>query len=164
MQILRTLVIGFIATAITLPELTVAEESPVAATGAELREVVVSHTDEKGILQLYRMKEDGSDRRQLTNSGRGCRMPACSPDGKKLTYVQQVDHGLSLWISDVDGKNARALVDEGMNLIPSWVALRLATPRYCLTQGLFGLIRQWAQEWNSRLLWPGWPPSLRNHC
>ena len=28
---------------------------------AGLREVVVSHTDEKGVLQLFRMKEDGSD-------------------------------------------------------------------------------------------------------
>jgi hypothetical protein len=27
----------------------------------ELREVVVSHADEKGVLQLYRMKEDGSE-------------------------------------------------------------------------------------------------------
>ena len=121
MQILRTLVIGLLATRIALPKLIIAEESRAASTEAELREVVVSHTDEKGILQLYRMKEDGSDRRQLTHSERSCRMPACSPDGKKLTYVQRVGHGLSLWISDVDGKKARALVDEGMNLIPSWL-------------------------------------------
>ena len=33
---------------------------------AGLREVVVSHTDEKGVLQLFRMKEDGSDSMQLT--------------------------------------------------------------------------------------------------
>ena len=121
MQIFRTLVVGFLATTIAVTELTVAEESPAAARGVKLREVVVSHTDEKGILQLYRMKEDGSNRRQLTRSKRGCRMPACSPDGKKLIYVQQVGHGLSLWISGVHGKNPRALVDEGMNLIPSWL-------------------------------------------
>jgi Tol biopolymer transport system component len=113
----RALVIGFLAATVALPQLTVAEESPAAATVSELSEVVVSHTDEKGILQLYRMKEDGSDRRQLTHSERGCRMPACSPDGKKLIYVQQVDHDLSLWISDVNGKNARALFDECMNRI-----------------------------------------------
>lgn len=121
MQILRTLAIGFLATTIAVPELTVAEESPAASKGAELRVVVVSYTDEKGILQLYRLKEDGSDIRQLTRSERGCRMPACSPDGKKLIYVKQVDHGQSLWISDVDGNNARALVDEGLNLVPSWL-------------------------------------------
>jgi TolB protein len=67
------------------------------------------------------MKENGSDSRQLTHSKRGCRMPACSFDGKKLVYVQQVGNGLSLWISDLDGKNARALIEDGRNLLPSWV-------------------------------------------
>lgn len=86
-----------------------------------LREVIVSHTDDNGILQLYRMNEDGSNSRQLTYSERGCRMPACSPDGERLVYVQQVGHGLSLWISDLDGKNARALSDARRNLVPSWL-------------------------------------------
>ena len=121
MWIFQALVVNFLATTIAFPCLAFAEEVSAGTTKAELREVVVSHTDEQGILQLYRMKEDGSGRRQLTRSGRGCRMPACSPDGKKLVYVQEVDHSLSLWISDVDGKNARALVDEGMNLMPSWL-------------------------------------------
>jgi len=87
----------------------------------ELRDVIVSHTDENGILQLYCMQEDGSDNQQITHSERGCRMPACSPDGRKLAYVQQVGHGLSLWISDLDGKNARALASEGINPMPSWL-------------------------------------------
>ena len=55
---------------------------------AALREVIVSHTDEKGVLQLYRMKEDGAGSRQLTFSKHGCRMPSISPDGKKLAYVE----------------------------------------------------------------------------
>jgi Tol biopolymer transport system component len=88
----------------------------------ELREVIVSHTDSNGILQLYRMKADGSDSKQLTHSKRGCRMPSVSPDGKKLLYVEQVDHSLSLWLSDIAGKSARALVSDnkGMNVLPSW--------------------------------------------
>jgi TolB protein len=86
-----------------------------------LREVIVSHTDERGNLQLFRMKEDGSDSLQLTHSKHGCRMPSVSPDGKKLVYVKQVDHNLSLWLSGIDGKNARSLVSRGMNLIPSWL-------------------------------------------
>ena len=77
--------------------------------GVSLREVIVSHTDENGILQLFRMKEDGSDSLQLTHSKHGCRMPSVSPDGKKLVYVKQVDHSLSLWLSGIDGKNAGAL-------------------------------------------------------
>ena len=41
----------------------------------KLLEVIVSHTDENGILQLFRMQEDGSNRRQLTHSDQGCRIP-----------------------------------------------------------------------------------------
>jgi TolB protein len=48
-------------------------------------------------------------------------MPSVSPNGKKLVYVKQVDHSLSLWLSGIDGKNARSLVSGGMNLIPSWL-------------------------------------------
>lgn len=87
----------------------------------ELRDVIVSHTDEKGILQLFRMKEDGTGSVQLTQSERGCLMPACSPDGNKLVYAQQVSHSMSLYISDIDGKNARVLAGDGMNLVPRWL-------------------------------------------
>lgn len=88
---------------------------------AALREVVVSHTDAQGILQLHRMKEDGTASRQLTFSKTGCRMPSCSPDGKQLAYVEQVGQGLALRLSDLDGRNVRTLVEDGMNLLPSWV-------------------------------------------
>jgi len=109
------------ASGIAFPGFAGAQGGPSAAIQAGLRHVIVSHADENGILQLYRVQEDGSDRRQLTHSEQGCRMPACSPEGDKLVYVQRVGHGLSLWISDLDGKNARALTDEGMNLVPSWL-------------------------------------------
>ena len=102
---------------ITLP-LALACLSPIAF--AELREVVVSHADEKGVLQLYRMKEDGSESIQLTFSKHGCRMPSVSPDGKKLAYVEQVDHSLAIRVSGLDGLNIKTLTDGGMNLIPSW--------------------------------------------
>ena len=101
--------------------LMMAKKSYGYASADALREVIVSHTDENGILQLFRMKEDGSDSLQLTHSKHGCRMPSVSPDGKKLVYVKQVDHSLSLWLSGIDGKNARSLVSGGMNLIPSWL-------------------------------------------
>ena len=87
----------------------------------KLREVIVSHTDEEGILQLYRMKEDGTESHQITHSKTGCRMPSCSPDGKKLAYVEQINHQLAIRISDLNGKNIKTLVKDGMNLMPSWV-------------------------------------------
>ena len=101
--------------------LMMAEASFGDASADILREVIVSHTDDNGILQLFRMKEDGSDSLQLTHSKHGCRMPSVSPNGKKLVYVKQVDHSLSLWLSGIDGMHARTLVSGGMNLIPSWL-------------------------------------------
>ncbi|MEM6472989.1 MAG: hypothetical protein AAF802_25740 [Planctomycetota bacterium] len=86
-----------------------------------LREVIVSHTDDQGVLQLFRVNEDGTQRHQLTDVDGGCRMPACSPDEKKLVYVRQIENSLSLWLSGIDGKDARPLTTMGMNLLPSWL-------------------------------------------
>ncbi len=87
----------------------------------ELREVIVSHADEGGILQLFRMKEDGSARVQLTHSKSGCRMPSVSPDGQKLLYLEPGKDSLRLYLSNIDGSKPRVLVREGMNLLPSWL-------------------------------------------
>jgi len=91
------------------------------AAEPRLREIIVSHADENYILQLYHIKEDGSSRRKITNSNHGCRMPAVSPDGSKIVYVQQSGKGMDLWISNIDGKNPKALTESGRNLLPSWL-------------------------------------------
>ncbi|MCP4847636.1 MAG: hypothetical protein GY899_06795 [Verrucomicrobiaceae bacterium] len=98
----------------------VSGEGKTVSGNLKLREVIVSHADDNGILQLYRMKENGTDRRQLTYSKHGCRMPSCSPDRNKLAYIEQIDHSLTLRIADLNGQNSRTLVKEGMNLMPSW--------------------------------------------
>ena len=121
MKRIITLLPQIVAIGISFTAPTLAEKIPTTRTVTKLRELIVSHTDDKGILQLYRMKEDGSGSQQITNSKRGCQMPSCSPDGKKLLYVERIGHALSICISDIDGKNARVLIDEGVNLIPSWV-------------------------------------------
>ena len=95
--------------------------STTSGSEAQVRAVIVSHADEKSVLQLFRMNEDGTDRQQLTHSERGCRMPAVSPDGRKLVYVEQIGHSLSLRLSGIDGKNPRTLMGDGMNLLPSWL-------------------------------------------
>jgi TolB protein len=48
-------------------------------------------------------------------------MPALSPDGSKIVYVQQSDKGMALWICNIDGQNPKALTESGRNLIPSWM-------------------------------------------
>ncbi len=121
MRPFHTLTIGLLANAIALHGIAVAQEGQGGSAGSDLREVIVSHTDENGLLQLYRMKEDGSASTQLTHSRRGCRMPACSPNGRKVVYIERTDRGLSLRLSDLEGRNVKALVDDGMNLVPSWL-------------------------------------------
>ena len=121
MKPILILTISLSAGGFAFPGFSVSQEVEEGSTGRKLREVIVSHTDESGILQLYRMKEDGSASTQLTHSQRGCRMPACSPDGRKLAYVEQTRHGLALWLSDLDGKNTKALIEDGGNLVPSWL-------------------------------------------
>jgi Tol biopolymer transport system component len=107
-----------------------AQAATVKGSSRPLREVIVSYPDATNILQrlfatnkmqLYRVNEDGSARRRITDCSQDCSMPAWSPDGKKIVYVQQNDNGNSLWLSDPDGKNPRMLVKSGMNMEPSWL-------------------------------------------
>ena len=121
MKLAQIPAVGIAIATMALPVVIAAQEAAPSETGSKLRDVIVSHTDGKGILQLYRMKEDGSSRIQLTQSATGCRMPAVSPDGSELLYVEQVDHSLAIQLSDIDGRNVRTLVSEGMNLLPSWM-------------------------------------------
>ena len=86
-----------------------------------LYEVIVSHTDDNGVLQLYRMKENGADSRQLTKGSHHCVQPACSVDGEKLVYVQRRDKDMAIWRCDTNGKNAKVLVESERLMLPSWL-------------------------------------------
>lgn len=105
---------GQAANAKTLPA------SPRATPEPPLREVIVSHTDENGVLQLYRMKEDGSGSRQLTRGNHHCVQPACSADGDRIVYVKRSEKGMAIWLCDTDGKNAKELINSPRILVPSW--------------------------------------------
>jgi Tol biopolymer transport system component len=84
-------------------------------------EIIVSYPDGSNKMQLYRVNDDGSARRRITDCSQDCSMPAWSPDGKKIVYVQQSSNGNSLWLSDPDGKNPSMLVRSGINMEPSWL-------------------------------------------
>ena len=91
------------------------------ASKPHLREVIVSHTDENGVLQLYRMKEDGSDSRQLTDGKPHCVQPSCSADGQKIVFVQRSHQGMAIWLCDTEGKHAKELIRSERILLPSWL-------------------------------------------
>ena len=88
---------------------------------AQLREVIVSYAQGAGKMQLYRVMEDGSSKRQITDGKDNCMMPAWSPDGKSVVYVRQSSEGLNLWLCDADGKSHKRLTQSGRNRIPSWL-------------------------------------------
>ncbi len=98
------------------------------ATGSEgppvksqLRDIIVSYAQVNSKLQLYRVKEDGSSRRRITDGTHDCMMPAWSPNGKQVVYVRQSNEGLNLWLCDPDGKKHKPLTQSGRNRVPSWL-------------------------------------------
>ena len=98
-----------------------ASDSKTPATNSQLREIIVSYAHVNSKLQLYRLKDDGSSKLRITDGKNDCMMPAWSPDGKKVVYVQQSDEGLNLWLCDPDGKNHKPLTQSGRNRLPSWL-------------------------------------------
>ncbi len=96
-------------------------ESESPAENSQSREIIVSYALSNSKLQLYRVKEDGSSIRRITDGKHDCMMPAWSPDSKKVVYVQQSNEGLNLWLCDPDGKNHKPLTQSGRNRIPSWL-------------------------------------------
>jgi len=61
---------------------------------------------------LYTMGQDGSDVQRLPLNISGSAIsPDWSPDGKRVTFTDQVGDSQSIWTADADGTNAHVLVD-----------------------------------------------------
>lgn len=80
-----------------------------------------------GTPQVYYMRADGSDIRQVTNERDGACEPDWSPDGQKIVYVspcrqkQDTYQGSSLFIVDVNTHDRTALpVNLGGDFEPAW--------------------------------------------
>ena len=95
--------------------------SKTPAANSQLREVIVSYAKVNNKLQLYRVNEDGSSKRRITDGKYNCMMPAWSPNGKQVVYVRQSNEGLNLWLCNPDGKSHKRLTQSGRNRIPSWL-------------------------------------------
>lgn len=55
------------------------------------------------------MHPDGSEQRRVTRGKWGNVAPRFSPDGKQIAYVHATRDSHSLWITDIDGLNARRI-------------------------------------------------------
>ncbi len=80
-----------------------------------------------GIPQIFIMKADGSDPRQLTKLPDGACQPDWSPDGKRFAFIspcakrQDRYQGSSIFIAEADGSNITPLVSTpGGDFDPDW--------------------------------------------
>jgi|SRR5579884_3432352 len=61
--------------------------------------------------QLYRMRPDGKDQRQLSQSSGLMSMSRFSPDGRRIVYMHQDRGRNALWVMDADGRHRTKIVD-----------------------------------------------------
>ncbi len=69
---------------------------------------------------IWIMNTDGSNQTQLTTFPGEDRMPAISPDGKKIVYTSFRSGAETLWVMDSDGNNALQLPVPARSGIPIW--------------------------------------------
>ncbi|MEQ1642148.1 MAG: winged helix-turn-helix domain-containing protein [Pyrinomonadaceae bacterium] len=74
--------------------------------------------DENGTFtnyNLWRMRTDGSEDRQITFGMGNNRQPAVSPDGRNIVYVSKAGGRQDLWIVDADGGEPRQVTNSEYN-------------------------------------------------
>jgi len=68
-------------------------------------------------MAIYVMDGGGNKPRRLTNSNARETMPAISPDGEWIVYVEHEGYSAKLWISRVDGSGRRQLESERSDIV-----------------------------------------------
>ncbi|MDH5505731.1 MAG: serine/threonine-protein kinase [Anaerolineae bacterium] len=110
------------------PTQTEAPPSTPTPTGSGGLIAFVSNRVDAKIFQIYTMRADGSDVRQLTFDIVSKSQPAWSPDGKQLLYaahggrdIYTNDLGLDIWVINADGSNPTNLTQSiGDDYAPAW--------------------------------------------
>jgi len=76
------------------------------------RTIVFSAQDDDGIFQIYKMREDGSGVKRLTDGDYASIQPAWSPDGDRIAYTCSFGStgGEELWVMAADGSNKQPLI------------------------------------------------------
>ena len=70
--------------------------------------------------QIFTVKPDGSDRRQLTNAENGNFLPAWSPDGNTIAFVSGRNGSPEVWTMAGDGSTPHQITFSGGHFLPAW--------------------------------------------
>jgi TolB protein len=82
---------------------------------------VVFQSNRTGVFQIYSMKADGSDVRQLTNLPDDSYGPSYSPDGKLVAFAHGSNGKSDVYVMEADGSRVHALTTDGLdNSHPHW--------------------------------------------
>lgn len=81
---------------------------------------ILFSSDRSGKTQLYTMRVDGTDLRQLTTDSAGAHSAAWSPDVRRVVYVTSGAIGNRIVIIGADGSGRRVISEAAGNQSPSW--------------------------------------------
>src|SRR6266850_2161692 len=73
---------------------------------------IVYMSEESGNADIWSMKADGSDRRQLTTDPHWDTAGFVSPDGRSIAFMSNRAGAENIWLMDIDGENQRRLTSK----------------------------------------------------
>jgi eukaryotic-like serine/threonine-protein kinase len=79
---------------------------------------IVYVSQESGNADIWSMKADGSDRKQLTIDPHSDTWPEVSPDGRSILFMSDRSGAEIIWRMDIDGGNQTRLIGDPMELFP----------------------------------------------
>lgn len=93
-------------------------QSAIAASVATDGERIVYSSYESGNWEIWSMKPNGSDKKQLTDAWSDEKAPALSPGAQQVAYCNNKGE---IWVADADGSNGRVLpLPKGLHSDPCW--------------------------------------------
>jgi TolB protein len=82
---------------------------------------VVFQSNRTGVFQIYSMKADGTDLRQLTSLQDASYGPSYSPDGKLIAFAHGSNSNSNIYVMSADGAGPHSLTTDGLdNSHPHW--------------------------------------------